>query len=526
MAHISELTPDPANRRSHNPRNVGMLVDALHKVGAARSIVIDENGVVLAGNATLDAAAEAGITGLQIVDADGSTVIAVRRSGLTDAQKRDLALYDNRTAELASWNVEQLALDQAAGLALEPFWTADELKRLIPPHRAGQTEPDAIPELRPTTIAPGDLFACGPHRVLCGDATDPAMVARVMGDTRRATLLAADPPYGMGKEAEGVRNDNRRGADLDAFHAAWWRACRPHLVDSGSAYVWGTAENLWRFYFRVLDGSEPELSVRNEIVWDKDRAAAGGVFLEGQPELRSFPAASERALFLMLHAQALGNLNAADFPESFEPLRAYLDGERARMGWGPLDTKRITGVGMHSHWFSRSQWALPSATHYATLQAAAEGRAFTRSYADLRGEYEGSDRSGVDQVRAAFNAGRGYFDPEADPAADVWHFPRVIGAERFTHATPKPVALMTRIVITSAAGGDRVLDPFGGTGATLIACETTDRHCATIEIAPEYVQVMLDRWAAFTGQRPERIDDDARPTPPPAEEAPHADATP
>ena len=115
-ATLADLRPDPANARKHNPRNIGMIVSALHQVGAARSIVIDEHGMILAGNGVVEAAAEAGIERVQIVDADGETIVAVRRTGLTDEQKIKLALYDNRTAELADWDVEVLgALDVDLG---------------------------------------------------------------------------------------------------------------------------------------------------------------------------------------------------------------------------------------------------------------------------------------------------------------------------------------------------------------------------------------------------------------------------
>src|SRR5687768_9857621 len=108
VGHIKDLIPDPANRRKHNPRNLGMVVDALHQVGAARSIVIDEDDVILAGNGVTEAAAEAGITRVRVIEADGQELIAVRRRGLTEAQKRALAIFDNRTAELAEWDAEQL----------------------------------------------------------------------------------------------------------------------------------------------------------------------------------------------------------------------------------------------------------------------------------------------------------------------------------------------------------------------------------------------------------------------------------
>ncbi|HEY6362710.1 MAG TPA: hypothetical protein VIX63_16495 [Vicinamibacterales bacterium] len=133
MDHIRDLTPDPVNRRQHTPRNLGLVVEALQTVGAARSIVIDEAGMVLAGNGVLEAAAEAGIERLRVVDADGETLVAVRRTGLSDEQKRRLAMYDNRSAELALWNVEQLKLDDAAGLDLQPFFTDAERAKLFGP---------------------------------------------------------------------------------------------------------------------------------------------------------------------------------------------------------------------------------------------------------------------------------------------------------------------------------------------------------------------------------------------------------
>jgi len=129
--HVKDLIPDPKNRRKHTPRNVGMIVDALHKVGAGRSIVIDENDVVLAGNATLEAAGEAGITDLKVVEAKGSELVAVRRTGLSAAQKRDLALYDNRTGELAEWNVDQLLKDAEDGLDLASFFYETELEDVL-----------------------------------------------------------------------------------------------------------------------------------------------------------------------------------------------------------------------------------------------------------------------------------------------------------------------------------------------------------------------------------------------------------
>jgi hypothetical protein len=141
--HIKDLISDPNNRRKHTPRNVGMIVDSLHKVGSGRSIVIDERNEILAGNATIEAAGEAGITKVKVVEADGDEIVAVKRTGLTDAQKRDLAIYDNRTGELADWNIDQLIDDANKGLDLGSFFSEDELDEMLGKH--GKNKKD-IPE--------------------------------------------------------------------------------------------------------------------------------------------------------------------------------------------------------------------------------------------------------------------------------------------------------------------------------------------------------------------------------------------
>jgi hypothetical protein len=132
LTHIRDLVPDAENRRRRTARGARMLVDALGQVGAARSIVIDEDNIVRAGNGLVVAAAEAGITKVQVVEADGATIIAVRRRGLTPEQKRALALFDNRTGELAEWDGEQLAVDQAHGEPFAAYFDENELRRLRP----------------------------------------------------------------------------------------------------------------------------------------------------------------------------------------------------------------------------------------------------------------------------------------------------------------------------------------------------------------------------------------------------------
>jgi hypothetical protein len=242
--HIKDLVPDPANRRLHNPRNLGMIADALHEVGAARSIVIDEENVILAGNGVTEAAAEAGITRVRVVDTSGDELVAVRRRGLTAEQKRALALYDNRTAELAAWNPEQLQADVASGLTLEPWFSESELATVLGRSaslKAGRTDPDQVPAERPTGIQLGDLFDLGPHRLLCGDATSQADVARLLGNDK-PLLMVTDPPYGVAYDPTwradaGVnRNPRKLGKVTNDDHADWSEAWA--LFPGDIAYVW------------------------------------------------------------------------------------------------------------------------------------------------------------------------------------------------------------------------------------------------------------------------------------------------
>ncbi|NCU71550.1 MAG: transcriptional regulator [Candidatus Fonsibacter lacus] len=81
-----------------------LIAESLKRYGAARSIVIDEENRILAGNGTIEGAKAAGIKNVRIIDADGDELIAVRRAGLTEDEKIGLALADNRTSDLSEWD--------------------------------------------------------------------------------------------------------------------------------------------------------------------------------------------------------------------------------------------------------------------------------------------------------------------------------------------------------------------------------------------------------------------------------------
>jgi ParB-like chromosome segregation protein Spo0J len=159
---LTALTPDPQNARRHGERNLTLIESSLKEVGAARSIVVDETGVILAGNATVEAAARAGIDRVRVVDADGSELIAVRRTGLTEEQKRRLALFDNRAAELADWDSGVLAA-LASETDLSHLWTEDELADILAREEPPDVEFPEYDESAAETVAWATCPECG-HR--------------------------------------------------------------------------------------------------------------------------------------------------------------------------------------------------------------------------------------------------------------------------------------------------------------------------------------------------------------------------
>lgn len=84
--------------------------------------------------------------------------------------------------------------------------------------------------------------------------------------------------------------------------------------------------------------------------------------------------------------------------------------------------------------------------------------------------------------------------------ADVWYMSRGATGE-YVHPTQKPVELVERALNNSSKSGDVVIDCFGGSGSTLIACEKTNRHARLMELDPKYCDVIIKRWQDFTGQQ-------------------------
>lgn len=497
---LERLKPRPGNPRIHSEAQVEQIAASINEWGWTNPVLVDEEGLLIAGHGRLLAAQRLALEEIPVMVA----------RGWTPAQIRAYVIADNKLALNAEWDEDLLraelrALD-AEDFALGLIGFDDTELAQLDLFGAGvgvgvsSGKPDEDPGEPPKdpVTRPGELWLLGKHRILCGDSRNPAELAVLM-NAEKARLVHADPPYGMGKEAEGVQNDNIYGEDLDRFQMAWWVACRPFLEDNASAYIWGKAPDLWRLWWRGLAATEP-LTLRNEIVWDK-KSIAG----MRSADLTQYPEATERCLFFQLGRHVfLINQTKDDFWPGWEPLRAQLAGERDKAGFAASDVKRICGNHMYGHWFGTSQWAFITQENYDKLAAAADGRAFTRPYVELLAEYRQLAQVFNGEIKdpraEKFAAARPYFDNAHDIMRDVWDFPRVSGEERQGHATPKPIAMMERIAKSSSREGELILEPFGGSGSTLIGAEKVGRRCFVMEIDARYCDLTVARWQGITGQ--------------------------
>ena len=272
MASIQDLKSDHKNARKRTDRSSSLIKQSLEKFGAARSIVIDEENRILAGNGTIEGAKAAGIKNLRVIETDGKEIIAVKRTGLTEEDKVGLALADNRTSDLSDWDIEmlkQLSEEQD----LEPWFNEGDLAELIgePEKIEGLTDPDAVPEIPEEPITKkGDLYILGNHRLLCGDSVNIQDVERLM-DGKKADMVFTDPPYNINyiqqaKSFKGrtIENDNMTAAAFKDFCQGFVSSIK--MSCNGCVYVFGPPGPDGRIMFSELDKA---LHCSTTIIWNK-----------------------------------------------------------------------------------------------------------------------------------------------------------------------------------------------------------------------------------------------------------------
>ncbi len=206
---IDRLIPYDKNPRL-NDDAVEAVARSIQEFGFRQPIVVDEECVIIIGHTRLKAARKLGLT---------EVPVHVAR-GLSPEKIKALRIADNKTAEIAEWNLELLPIELAElqgmdfDLGLLGF-DQDELAKLLDPGvQEGLTDPDEIPAPPDeATTRPGDLWILGEHRLLCGDSSKPADLDRLL-DGQPIHLCNTDPPYNVKVEP---RSNNAIAAGLSSF---------------------------------------------------------------------------------------------------------------------------------------------------------------------------------------------------------------------------------------------------------------------------------------------------------------------
>lgn len=488
--NINEVIPYPDNPRK-NDNAVDAVAESIKQCGYCSPIVIDEDNVILAGHTRLKA----------LKKLKWKEVECVRKTGLTEEQKKKYRILDNKTNELAEWDFDLLE-EEIDGLDFDGFDFGFDFNSGEDDAEIIEDEvPEVNEEIEPT-VKLGDIWQLGEHRLMCGDSTD-ALNINILMQGKKADLVFTDPPYGMKKEKDGVANDNLNYDDLLAFNKQWIPLTFDALKENGSWYCWGIDEPLMDIYSNILKPMQKEnkITFRNLITWNKSYLENGNTFnpfgTSGSKTIRMYPTADEKCLFVMCGVQGFNN-NSDNYYEAWDKIRLYLVEEAEKVGLTARKLKEICGVGMYNHWFTKSQWALIPEEHYKKIQNY-YADAFKKDYDELKKDY--------DALKNDFYDTRAYF-VNADESNNVWNIEITKGKEKDEaggHATPKPIALCSRAIKSSSREGEIVLDVFGGSGSTLIACEQLNRKAYLMELEPKWCDVIIKRWETFTGKNAVKI---------------------
>lgn len=414
--NIDELVPYENNPRD-NTAAIDAVAASIKEFGFKNPIIIDSDNVIVAGHTRLKAAQKLKIQNVPCVVADD----------LTQEQVNAFRLADNKTAELAEWDLELLnsELELIDDIDMTEFGFELDLEdeqEVVEDEFDEDEFDEELPEEPQTKL--GDIYQLGRHRLSCGDSTDPQHIKKLL-DGALVDTVYTDPPYGMKKEKDGVQNDNLNYDDLLEFNKKWVPITFDAMKDVGSWYCWGIDEPLMDLYSNILRPMKKQnkITFRNLLTWDKG---------SGQGQLssltRMYPTADEKCLFVMKGVQGFNN-NSDNYYEGFDEIRLKLVAEAERVGLTPKKLKEITGVAMYAHWFTKSQWVLIPEHHFRAL-ADYYGDEWTLDFEeDIHKQYR-CIKYKHDQIKQKYYDTRAYFDATHENFNNVLHFERTAGEER------------------------------------------------------------------------------------------------
>jgi DNA modification methylase len=392
------LRPSARKLRKLDPVHVREVASSISLLGFCDPLLIGCHNELIDGDARYEAAKQLGL----------DRVPCVRIDHLSLEEQRVLRLAVNRLAEQGQWDLDALSIEFEELILLDaPIdvtgFSAAEIDHVILGDAAeGLEEGPLEPDPATAVAVVGDIFRLGPHRIVCGDATDPAVLARLLEGDAPACLILTDEPYnvkiagnvtGAGHREFAMTSGEMSDAEFLAFNEAWTAAVLLFLCEGG---IFGTFID-WRG-LPIVHSAAAKLGLAplNLIVWAKTNAGMGSFYR------------SQHELLLLFKKGSAPHVNNVE-------------------------------LGKRGRWRS-NVWTYPGASSL------------------------GSDSR------------RGLKD----------------------HPTVKPTALLEDALLDLTNRGDMVIDPFLGSGSTLVAANKTGRVCRGVELDPLYVDVIIRRYEATT----------------------------
>lgn len=408
---LDEIQPYDKNPRK-NDAAVKYVAESIKQFGFKVPIVIDKNGIIVAGHTRYKAAKKLKM----------KTVPCIIADDLTDEQIKAFRLADNKVSEKAEWDFDLLAaeMDDLFDFDMSVFGFDDETDEEEP--QAVNEDDYEITEAVETRAKQGDIYQLGDHRLMCGSSTNIEDVEKLMNGNK-AKMLFTSPPYSDMREYEGGKN-------LDVDHIANFIAVYRlftdyQCVNLGIQRKENDIVQYWDEYIRIAKESGYKMLAWN--VWDKTTCGSIG---------------QAKAFFPLRHEWIFV------FGTEFFEINKTWEKKEENVG----DKKKFNTM--------RNK----------------DGTMKLASCGDTSGKYKQAE-----SVLALL--------PELDNKV------------RQLHPATFPVALPGEYIKSMSDVDDIVIEPFCGSGTTLIACEQLGRKCYGMELEPKYVDVIIDRWEKLTGQK-------------------------
>ena len=450
LLEITKVVGNPRNPNKHPDKQVEMLAKIIKATGWRANITISKlSGFVVKGHGRLAAAIKAGCERVP-VEYQEYTSESEEWADLT---------ADNRLAELSDLDNTMLA-DLLAEIDTGEFpleltgYTEEDLDGIIGAI-AGKddAEPNDQDNEHDQPLPPmsklGDLWLLGPHRLICGDATDAATIERLM-DGEKAAMVHTDPPYGVSYETQSgnfamIKNDDKTHDEL--FYKLLLPAFnnyRKHTIDEGAFYIWHASSTRRDFEDAMTAAG---LMENQYIIWVKNGISLG------------------RADYQWAHEPCFYASKAGVSPKFY--------GDRAQ----------------------HTVWRVTTRQDGQMMTVLGSGIVLTDG---TGGKLCITDKppKGKKMRYVRMEEGKPIDLFQEDRMQTVWEVARETNT---LHPTQKPVEIPIRAIENSSQPGEIVLDFFGGSGSTLMGAELTGRRCFSTELDPVYCDVIVSRYITQTG---------------------------